>query len=92
MLTILDLTAHAAQATTIVAALLVFGLRLSFLNFIGVALVLGGGVIFATYEARDTFERGEGLSPLLGEGMSLSGGDGSRGLLPTMNREKMAPD
>ncbi|GAA5857807.1 hypothetical protein JCM8547_005988 [Rhodosporidiobolus lusitaniae] len=88
----LAVTTHAAQATTILASLLVFGLRLSFLNFLGVAISLAGGVIYATYDARDTEERERGLGTAAGAG---GGGGGKGELLPTMVRrtsEKKAPD
>ncbi|GAA6049718.1 hypothetical protein JCM3770_004425 [Rhodotorula araucariae] len=47
------ITTHAAQATTILSSVLLFGLRLSPLNFLGVALTLGGGVLYALWDARD---------------------------------------
>ncbi|GAA6018732.1 hypothetical protein JCM10207_005560 [Rhodosporidiobolus poonsookiae] len=74
----LAVTTHAAQATTILCSLFAFGLRLSPLNFTGVALSLAGGVLFAKHDARDQEERGETPALLSGE-------------LP-VKREKRAPD
>ncbi|GAA6005946.1 hypothetical protein JCM11491_004069 [Sporobolomyces phaffii] len=53
----LAITAQAAQATTILVSTLIFDLHLSFVNFLGVALVLAGGVLYARYEALDDDER-----------------------------------
>ncbi|GAA5925674.1 hypothetical protein JCM1841_004802 [Sporobolomyces salmonicolor] len=53
----LAITSHAAQATTILVSLLVFGLTLTVLNFLGVGLVLAGGVLYAHNEAKDDEER-----------------------------------
>ncbi|GAA5906857.1 hypothetical protein JCM8208_000060 [Rhodotorula glutinis] len=47
------ITTHAAQATTILSSVLLFGLRLSPVNFAGVAVTLGGGVLYALWDARD---------------------------------------
>ncbi|GAA5987648.1 hypothetical protein JCM10908_007150 [Rhodotorula pacifica] len=53
----LAITAHAAQASTILFSLVLFGLRLSFLNCIGVALTLTGGVLYARWDAQDKKDR-----------------------------------
>ncbi|GAA5893459.1 hypothetical protein JCM6882_008042 [Rhodosporidiobolus microsporus] len=83
----LAVATHAAQATTILASLLVFGLRLSPLNFIGVALSLAGGVLYARWDAADGEEREGGVAGAAGGG----GGKGGEALLP-VRREKRAPD
>ncbi|BGP40615.1 hypothetical protein JCM10450v2_004610 [Rhodotorula kratochvilovae] len=67
------ITTHAAQATTIVSSVLLFGLRLSPLNFLGVALTLGGGVLYALWDARDRED----------EGYPPQGGGGAEEGLPT---------
>ncbi|GAA5973820.1 hypothetical protein JCM11641_003175 [Rhodosporidiobolus odoratus] len=59
----LAVTTHAAQAITILTSLVAFGLRLSPLNFIGVALTLAGGILYAIWDARDTEAR-DGLGEL----------------------------
>ncbi|GAA5936656.1 uncharacterized protein JCM15063_001950 [Sporobolomyces koalae] len=53
----LAITAQAAQATTILVSTLIFDLHLSFVNFVGVAFVLAGGVFYARYEAMDDDEK-----------------------------------
>lgn len=77
------LAAHAAQATTILSSVLLFGLRLSPLNFLGVAVTLGGGVLYALWDARDkerdawlNYAAGNqgGLGFGLGLGLDGSGG------------------
>ena len=50
-------SAQAAQATTILVSTQIFELHLSFVNFLGVAFVLAGGVLYARYEAMDDDER-----------------------------------
>lgn len=52
-LTLSHPTAHASQAVTIVAAVLLFNLSLSTMNFVGVALTLGGGILYARSEELD---------------------------------------
>ncbi|GAA6032336.1 hypothetical protein JCM8097_008125 [Rhodosporidiobolus ruineniae] len=87
----LAVTTHAAQATTIFASLLVFGLRLSPLNFIGVALSLAGGVIYATYDARDQEEREASVATSPAAVVGPLKGGAAREVLP-VRREKVAPD
>ncbi|KWU43207.1 hypothetical protein RHOSPDRAFT_3818, partial [Rhodotorula sp. JG-1b] len=53
----LAITAHAAQASTILFSLVLFGLRLSPLNCLGVALTLAGGVLYARWDAQDKKDR-----------------------------------
>ncbi|GAA5856861.1 hypothetical protein JCM9279_007018 [Rhodotorula babjevae] len=77
------ITTHAAQATTILSSVLLFGLRLSPLNFLGVAVTLGGGVLYALWDARDK-ERDAWLHYAAGNqgglgfglGLGLDGGAG----------------
>ncbi|GAA5958904.1 hypothetical protein JCM21900_005406 [Sporobolomyces salmonicolor] len=64
----LAITSHAAQATTILVSLLVFGLTLTVLNFLGVGLVLAGGVLYAHNEAKDDEERDPGVGGAGGMG------------------------
>ncbi|GAA5882467.1 hypothetical protein JCM1840_003190 [Sporobolomyces johnsonii] len=71
----LAITSHAAQATTILVSLLVFGLTLTVLNFLGVGLVLAGGVLYARNEAKDDEERDPGAGG--------AGGVGAEEELPT---------
>lgn len=52
----LAITAHAAQASTILFSLVLFGLKLSPLNCLGVALTLAGGVLYARWDAQDKKE------------------------------------
>ncbi|SCZ90587.1 BZ3500_MvSof-1268-A1-R1_Chr9g10889 [Microbotryum saponariae] len=47
------ISAHASQAFTIVVSVIVFALPLSIINFLGVALTLTGGVLYAWYDALD---------------------------------------
>ncbi|GJN90980.1 hypothetical protein Rhopal_003994-T1 [Rhodotorula paludigena] len=90
----LAITTHAAQATTILASLLLFGLRLSPLNFVGVALTLGGGVLYATWDARDQDRAALGLG--LGGGGAAGGGGEEvlplRGPVLAGAAKKRAPD
>ncbi|GAA5973215.1 hypothetical protein JCM8115_003468 [Rhodotorula mucilaginosa] len=67
----LAITAHAAQASTILFSLVLFGLRLSPLNCLGVALTLAGGVLYARCDAQDKKDR----VLLLGDGDHGGGGD-----------------
>ncbi|KAL8284276.1 hypothetical protein RQP46_005025 [Phenoliferia psychrophenolica] len=48
------ISSHAAQAVTTATSVVVWGLKLSPTNFIGVALTLGGGVLYARSDAVDT--------------------------------------
>ncbi|GAA5830654.1 hypothetical protein JCM3766R1_003376 [Sporobolomyces carnicolor] len=77
----LAITAQAAQATTILVSTQIFELHLSFVNFLGVAFVLAGGVFYARYEAMDDDERSSN-----GNGTSHRGGgymmSGENSLLP----------
>ncbi|SCV70123.1 BQ2448_1517 [Microbotryum intermedium] len=47
------ISGHASQAFTIVVSVIVFALPLSIINFLGVALTLSGGVLYAWYDALD---------------------------------------
>ncbi|GAA5971919.1 hypothetical protein JCM3765_002615 [Sporobolomyces pararoseus] len=79
----LAVTAQAAQATTIIVSTLIFELHLSFLNFLGVALVLAGGVFYARYEAMDDEERNSNGSNSTGpRDREYVGGLGDGNLLP----------
>ncbi|GAA6058957.1 hypothetical protein JCM10212_002909 [Sporobolomyces blumeae] len=72
----LAISSQAAQATTIVVSTLIFGLSMSPLNFLGVGLVLAGGVLYARYEAMDDDERNVGGG---GGGGIIGGTNGSLG-------------
>lgn len=72
----LAITAHAAQASTILFSLVLFGLRLSPLNCLGVALTLAGGVLYARWDAQDKKDRGGGGLLLLDDGGNDGGGKG----------------
>lgn len=81
-------TAHAAQATTILSSVLLFGLRLSPLNLLGVAVTLGGGVLYALWDARDKEREawemyasgnGNGSGGVYGLGIGAGGGGGGGG-------------
>ncbi|GAA5910416.1 uncharacterized protein JCM6883_002998 [Sporobolomyces salmoneus] len=81
----LAITAQAAQATTILVSIQIFDLHLSFLNFLGVALVLAGGVFYARYEAMDDDERN-------GTTNGREGYSGDNSVLPIkMKREDPLP-
>ncbi|KAM0748314.1 hypothetical protein T439DRAFT_304697 [Meredithblackwellia eburnea MCA 4105] len=47
---------HAAQAVTTATSVLVWGLPMSIMNFLGVALTLTGGVLYAKYDDVDSAE------------------------------------
>lgn len=72
----LAIAAHAAQASTILFSLVLFGLRLSGLNFVGVALTLAGGVLYARSDAQDKKDRTLSHGSLL-ETPDLRGGGGA---------------
>ncbi|TNY18773.1 hypothetical protein DMC30DRAFT_418525 [Rhodotorula diobovata] len=82
------ITTHAAQATTILSSVLLFGLRLSPLNLLGVAVTLGGGVLYALWDARDKEREawemyasgnGNGSGGVYGLGIGAGGGGGGGG-------------
>ncbi|GAA5871342.1 hypothetical protein JCM16303_000723 [Sporobolomyces ruberrimus] len=88
----LAITAQAAQATTILVSTLIFDLHLSFLNFLGVALVLAGGVFYARYEAMDDQDRYyENGSSTTNRDRDRDGGGGGDGNLLPMKVKREDP-